>query len=65
MEEFGSQKKTKDSLSPVFDEISILSGSENSEPLSVKITSNKRENSISPNRFLSISKVSVTYSALL
>ena len=33
MEEFGSQKKTKDSLSPVFDEISILSGSENSEPL--------------------------------
>ena len=49
----GSQKKTFDNLSPFIRESSMLSGSENSVPLSVRITSNSLENSKSPNVFLS------------
>ena len=44
-----SQKKTFDNLSPFIEESSMLSGSENSVPLSVNITSNSLENSKSPN----------------
>ena len=47
----GSQKKTYDNLSPFIEESSMLSGSENSVPLSVNITSKSLENSKSPNVF--------------
>lgn len=47
----GLQKKTYDNLSPFIEESSMFSGSENSVPLSVNITSKSLENSKSPNVF--------------